>query len=266
MSSNGITVTDGFDADANDPTASPIHGTGKRFKDGAYYEFGEKVDERDRSYVVLDRQQGWQKLEEGCPPEYLIQPLGGPRPPRPHVDQADWPIGLSGRPEHPWRWTTYLRLLDVDTGELSTFWTNTIGGNLAVGLLSDQINEMRKVRPNAVPVVALELREMPTQYGSTKPRPHFALRGWRQRNDTGAPTLLAGPEQQTTATALEQFATETAEKKTVAATTTKPATGVSPKQTTTKRGVTRFDSPELKPIKEPSLEEILDDNLPDDLK
>jgi hypothetical protein len=36
--------------------------------------------------------------------------------------------------------------------------------------------------------------DMPTQFGSTKPRPHFELRGWKER-DPEQQNLLAAPEQ-----------------------------------------------------------------------
>jgi hypothetical protein len=264
---NDLMLNDGF-SNAHDPTASPIRGTGYRFKDGDYYAFSEQVDVDDKSYVVLGRIQGWQKLEAGCPPEYLTWQPGEARPPRPHVAEADWPLNFNGQPEHPFKLTWYLHLVDADTGEFCTFWTNTTGGNVAVGNLSDQVKEMRRVRPNAVPVIALQSREMPTQYGTTKPRPHFHILGWR-----------AGPQDEplqitaeTPATKLEQFAAEApaeekpvekkpvAEKPVAARTTPKP----------NKRGVVRTDIKNKpiggKPISEPTLEEILGDQLPDELR
>jgi hypothetical protein len=88
-----------------------------------------------------------------------------------------------------------MHLLDAATGEIMTFWTNRIGGNIAVGQLSDQVAFMRRVRPGAVPVIALEAKDMPTQFGGTKPRPHFKVLGWKTRDGAGPERLLAGPEQ-----------------------------------------------------------------------
>jgi hypothetical protein len=261
---NELTPIDGFDADAHDPTTSPIRGTGLRFKDGDYFAFSELVNVQGKSYVVLDHLQGWQKLEAGCPPEYLMRQPGEPRPPRPHVAEADWPLNFNGQPEHPWRLTHYLRLLDANTGEFSTFWTNTTGGNLAVGHLSDQVNFMRQAQPSAIPVIALESREMPTKYGTTTPRPHFQILGWRERAG------LAGSGQKEplqiteapAATTLEQPTAETSSTEKLAAKATDkspPANKAATK--TTKRGVTRFDSPELTPMKTPSTEEVFDDKI-----
>ena len=232
-------IVDGFDIDANDETASPIRGNDMRFKDGDYVVFGEEIDVTGKSYAVIDRRQGWQKLETGCPPEYLMRKLGEPRPLRPHIAEEDWPLDLNGKPAHPYRWTTYLYLLEIGSGQISTFWTNTIGGNRAVGELADQVAFMRQHRPNAIPVVALKARDMPTQYGATKPRPHFEIFGYSERG-------LESPRQiENAATKLEQFAAET------------PAT----KTATTKSGVTRFDKPELKPIEKPSSREVFDDEI-----
>jgi hypothetical protein len=170
-------VTDGFDADANDPTASPIRGSNMRFKDGEYYDFGERIEVGGKSYAVIDHRAGWQKLEAGCPPEYLMRQPGGPRPPRPHVAEEDWPTNLNDKPEHPYKWTDYLYLLDTESGELSTFWTNTAGGGYAVRELVGQVGFMRTKRPHAIPIVSLESRIMPGKYA--KQAPHFRILGYR---------------------------------------------------------------------------------------
>jgi hypothetical protein len=182
--------SDGFDADAKDPTASPIKGGNRRFKDAAYFEFSDRIDVAGKGYAVVGKESGWQKLEAGCAPEYLMRIPGEPKQARPEVAEADWPKNFNGNPEHPWKWTTYLHLIDVETGEVSTFSTSTIGGNIAIGELADQIAFMRKTRPDAVPVVALESRDMPTQFGGTKPRPYFRILGWRGRGEAGSQNLL----------------------------------------------------------------------------
>ena len=81
--SNPVVVADGFDADAADPTTSTIRGINIKFKDGDYYAYSDKLDVRERAFVVIDRQKGWQKLARECSPEYLMWKAGEPRPPRP---------------------------------------------------------------------------------------------------------------------------------------------------------------------------------------
>jgi hypothetical protein len=191
-SSNALTIVDGFSD--SDPSASPLRGTATRFKDGFYFSYGDKLDVKGKTFAVLDRVAGWQKLQKDYSPEYLMRDPGQPKPPQPHVPKEEWPLDLNGAPAHPWKWTHYLYLLDTNTGEVSTFWTNTIGGSHAIGDLSDQVSFMRNVRPGAIPVIALESKDMPTQYGGTKPRPHFQICGWKQR-DPEQQNLLAAPEQ-----------------------------------------------------------------------
>jgi hypothetical protein len=186
-------IVDGF-SDGRDPTSSPIRGTSFRFKDGGYFAFADRMDIHNRTFAVFDKLSGWQKLEKDCPAEYLMRQLGEPRPAQPHVDEKDWPLDLNGKPQHPWRWTQYLHLLDTATGEVLTFSTNTIGGRIAIDALTDQVDFMRRVRPGAIPVVALESKDMPTQFGGTKPRPHFGICGWREAGGAvEAPQQIAGP-------------------------------------------------------------------------
>jgi hypothetical protein len=193
QTAKAVVVADGFDAVIQDPAASHIRGLNVKFKDGSYFSYSDEIDVRGRAFIVLDRINGWQKLAKETPPEYLMQKAGEARPLQPRVDKKHWPKNLNGLPEHPWKWTHYLYLLDATTGEIMTFWTNTVGGDIAVGQLTDQIALMRRVRPDAVPVVALEAKNMPGAY--KKPRPHFQLLGWKTRSDLGPQNLLAGPEQ-----------------------------------------------------------------------
>jgi hypothetical protein len=189
---NAVTLIDGFDT--QDPTASPIRGTSLKFKDGYYTAFSDRIDVHDNEYVVLDRLEGWQKLAKDCPPEYLMRTPGQPCPPQPHVDEKDWPLNLNNKPEHPFKYTFFLILLDAATGEVSTFSSSTIGGRIAVGQLSDQVAFMRRARPDAVPVIGLESKPMPTQFGGTKPRPRFRILSWRTRTDVGSQNLLTSTQ------------------------------------------------------------------------
>jgi hypothetical protein len=180
QTSNALIPVDGF-GDL-DPTSSPLRGPGVRFKDGGYYTFGDKLDVAEKTFAVLELKRGWQKLAKDTPPEYLIREPGQPMPMQPVVPKDDWPLDLNGQPAHPWKSTHYLVLLDTATGEVSTFWSNTVGGNVAIAALRDQVEFMRKCRPGAIPIVALESRDMPTQFGGTKPRPHFQISGWKAHN------------------------------------------------------------------------------------
>jgi hypothetical protein len=257
-------VVDGFDADAQDPARSPIRGVNMKFVGGKYFEFGDEINVDGKQYAVIDRLAGWQKLEQGCPPEYVMQIRGEPRPARPDVPEANWPLSIngSGKREHPYKWTQYLRLLDIETGELSTFWSNTTGGNIAIGELSDQVSFMREVRPNAIAVIALDSSEMPNEFRTKRPR--FRILGWREREGANAAPALPAPEQKPLQLEnnspadkpVDAVNTQAAASATTL-TTSKPPNN---KKTTAKRGVTRVDT-KLKPMAEPTMEEILDDEI-----
>lgn len=187
--STALTPIDGF-ADTGDASASPLRGIAFRFNDGNYVTISDPFPTKDRVFAAFDKSDGWQKLPEGVPPEYLMRQPGKMRPPRPHVDEKDWPLDLNGTPAHPWRLTRYLYLLDTKTGELSTFWTNTIGGERAFQELADQVRFMRGAQSDVVvPLIALESTMMPTQYGSKKPRPFFRILGYKSRSQIGSQNL-----------------------------------------------------------------------------
>jgi len=192
---NALTPVDGF-SDTGDTAASPLRGIGVRFKEGKegeeYIAYSEPFPVKGRTFAAVDKADGWQKLAEGVPPEYLMRKPGQPRPPRPPVDEKDWPINLNGKPEHPWKWTRYLYLLDTDTGEVVTFWSNTVGGRIAFDALSEQVNIVRSMHPDKIPVpiIALERTMFPTSFGGKKARPHFKIVGYKLRSQIGSQNLL----------------------------------------------------------------------------
>jgi|SRR6516165_4950698 hypothetical protein len=187
---NALVPIDGFD-DTADVGASPLRGTAIRFKDGLYFTYGDQpFDTKDRSFVVLDKADGWQKLAEGVPPEYVMREPGKLRPPRPHVDEKDWPLNLNKEKEHPWKLTRYLYLLDTKTGEVLTFWSNTTGGRLAFEALAEQVKYARMAQPEAVPVIALEDGMFTTGFGSAKAKPTFGILGYKMRSHAGPQNML----------------------------------------------------------------------------
>jgi hypothetical protein len=202
---NAVTVADGFDAAELDRTESPIRGVDTRFKDGGYFNFADEIDTEGRGFAVFDLAAGWLKLEKGCSPEYLMHKAGEPKPAQPHVEKEDWPLNLNGQPEHPWRWTRYLYLLDTSTGEISTFSSSTVGGRIGIDELRDQISFMRKVRPDAIPIVSLQSKDMPTSFGGTKPRPYFKILGWKTRTDVAPQQQIAGPKETFTEPTTEEI-------------------------------------------------------------
>jgi hypothetical protein len=174
-------AVDAFDHD--DPDASPIRGGNAKFDGGLYYAGKEKTPvEKNRKFVVLNKAQGWQFLKKDCPAEWVMWNPGAPKPEQPECPEETWPMGLDGKPSCPWKWTQFLYLLDVDTGETLTFSSSTSGGKIAISDLTQQITSMRFMKPGAMPVVQLESAMMATKFGK-KPRPFFKITGWRARDN-----------------------------------------------------------------------------------
>jgi hypothetical protein len=192
---NDDTALDSFDAAAGDPTASPINGPNCRFDANLdqYVTGKEKTPFGiDQQFVVIGRNEGWQFLKKDCQPEWLMRPIGGSKPPQPVVDKAAWPLGFNNQPEHPWKWTYFLYLLDTNNGAVATFSTSTIDGGIGIRELQEQITFMRKQmkKPGAVPIIELESVLMQTQYGSKKPRPHFAIKAWKDMGGGESPKAI----------------------------------------------------------------------------
>jgi hypothetical protein len=77
------------------------------------------------------------------------------------LDEALWPIGLSGKPEDPWQRQNYLPLLNGETGEWFTFVTRTVTGLKAVGILGRHYQRMHRTDPDMLPLVKLKVGGFP---------------------------------------------------------------------------------------------------------
>jgi hypothetical protein len=97
---------------------------------------------------------------------------------------------LSGEKEHPWKLTRYLYLVDMETGEVSTFWSNTTGEKIAFDELYNQVKFVRTAQPNAIAIITLESTMFQTSFGSKKARPHFRILGYKMRGQVGSQNML----------------------------------------------------------------------------
>ena len=98
---------------------------------------------------------------DGGPPERRMGLLysgfvATPTDKLPDRDPAQWPLGLSGAPEDPWKNMIYLVLQRCSSNELYTFVTQSKTGRRAVGNLLRHYDRMRKVYPGEYPVVKLK--------------------------------------------------------------------------------------------------------------
>jgi hypothetical protein len=72
------------------------------------------------------------------------------------LDPRSWEIGLSGKPEDPWKLELALVLKRAATQELLTFSTMSKTGRRAVGSLLKHFDRLRRSNPGSFPVVRLK--------------------------------------------------------------------------------------------------------------
>jgi hypothetical protein len=178
-----VAVRDSWDV--ADATQNPARGQTFVFNNGDFLTIGDKRKVTGH-YVVIDQLEGWQFLKKGCHAEWIMRRPGEPRPPMPACPEETWPVSsYTDAPECPWKYTYFLRMLNVDDGTTMTFATSTAGGRVAVQELGDQVRSMRGLgadNAGALPIVELDGREMPTRRFGKRPRPWFRIAGWKLPN------------------------------------------------------------------------------------
>ena len=101
------------------------------------------------------------KFNDGAPPTRIggLHYQGFVLPPEEELgdtDQRNWPIGLSGKPENPWKHEMLLVLRRPATLELATFATMSKTGRRSVGSLMRHYDRLQISNPGAFPVVRLK--------------------------------------------------------------------------------------------------------------
>jgi len=176
-----IPGNDGWGDAAKDAGERLIKGQLVKFADWRWTVGKEKeVIAPGRRFLALATIALWQRWEDGKAVENIIREPGRRLPERDelsHQDESEWPL-FGDDPQDPWQSTRLVYLVDPKTQEDFTFSTSSYGGRNAVATLGDQTTRMRMVHGDAVPIVELEAREMPTKYGS-KSKPFFKVVGWR---------------------------------------------------------------------------------------
>jgi hypothetical protein len=121
----------------------------------------EQIDEKEDFVCLCDQTLvSWVRFNDGEAPTRIGGLLyqGFSLPPRAQLgneNPGSWPIGLSGKPEDPWKQEQLLVLRRPATLELATFSTMSKTGRRAVGTLLKHYNRLRTDNPGAYPVVRL---------------------------------------------------------------------------------------------------------------
>jgi hypothetical protein len=168
-----------------------IRGTAFRFVDGKYFYTGSREElSGNAKLVAVGMVTAWQRWMGQELTDIRVTPDGDYHPSRdvlPDDDPTQWPIGKNGKPSDPWADARYVYFLHPTSAAEFTFVSATWGGRIAVSQLKAQILTVRRVHPQAVPLVTFASAMMPTQHGP-KPRPQFLVTEWR---NTGGGTVPA---------------------------------------------------------------------------
>jgi hypothetical protein len=169
VTSTAVTVPDSRDYRSrylDEIAPSSIAGRLIKFsKDGKFVtnDDGEPISEAAEFIALCDETLvGWIRFNGDDTPPDRHQGLlydGFVMPPRPSLgdlDEAQWPLGLSGQPQDPWQHQMCLVLQNVDSREMFTFSTTSVSGRRAVGNLLRHYDRMQRSGGNELPVVRLK--------------------------------------------------------------------------------------------------------------
>jgi hypothetical protein len=97
------------------------------------------------------------------------------------VPRSEWPKGLNGQPEKPWKILCVFYLVDLKTGTMFTYEHDTFGAMLCYDALHEAVTVQRMLRgANVFPVVHLEKRPWKSATYGPQMRAHLQPIGdWR---------------------------------------------------------------------------------------
>src|SRR5262249_18829693 len=131
-----------------------------KFNDGQYVTREGEVIEPSRELIVLGLKKIVQKFVAGKLVDTRIIPDGEPAPNIKTLNEAapreEWGTDLTGNPGGPYVLVLALKLLDENTMDRFVFVTQSKGGFIAIGDLSDKTKIIRRIKNdnNIVPVVS----------------------------------------------------------------------------------------------------------------
>jgi hypothetical protein len=152
-----------------------------KFVKGKFYTGDDEVP-TGRPYVahVSQLNHGWLKFSEKKVTEQRIGAVAdgfvpAKREELGNTDPSAWEKDCNGTPRDPWFFQYYLPLEDMDTGELLTFATGTLGGKDAIGRLCSQF--VRNAR-NGLPIIRLIAGSYKHKSFGRVEVPDFSVIGW----------------------------------------------------------------------------------------
>jgi hypothetical protein len=205
MSDNEImkvpeTALDGFDIDADESQSRRvIQGVRVAFtNDFDWVDSNDETISRDRELIMVDRTRVLQKWIDQIPAEtHFLKPdekWPDVKAMNDAAPKSEWREGPDGKPQGPWSCQWVIYLVDPLTLDKFTYPTNTTGGHIAIGDISDRIKNMRRFRGEHVyPVITLSDTFMNTRFGGRQ-RPHFKIMRWVSPRGGGQVEALPAPQ------------------------------------------------------------------------
>jgi hypothetical protein len=174
---------DGVEGDDRPEGAGVIQGNLVKFTNEAIWvtRDGDELP-ADLELVAVDVGRVVQKWQDGQPVETIVlephQKFPDVKELNEKVPKKEWVEGPDGNLRGPWQAQHILYLLDPKTMDKFTFPTGTTGGRIAIRDLVDKTSWMRRLRgPNVYAVVLLSDAFMNTKWGGRQ-RPHFKIVRW----------------------------------------------------------------------------------------
>src|SRR5262249_54188324 len=212
-----------------------------KFNDGQYVTREGEVIEPNRELMVLGLKKVVQKFVGKKLVETIIVPDGEPAPDIKAMNEKcpreEWGTNLNGDPAGPYVLVLALKLLEEKGMNRFVFVTQSKGGGIAIGDLSDKVKIIRRIRNdnNIVPVVSCRSINFPIKrLNITKKRPDFSvLRFTKLRNGGAGLSAPEAPKPLTPPTASSSTpqqppSVSTAAQRNISASTTSIGTPVAP--------------------------------------
>jgi len=143
--------------------------------------------------TMLER---WREEEGRNVVEYKIEhPLPDPETLNATIPVTEWKIGLSGKPERPWKLLYAVYMIEPTKGLVFTWKNTTYGAQMAFEALVESIVVRQMVcGERAFPIVRLDKRPWQSATFGPQTRPHFEIVDWRVSGMDAQPApQLAAP-------------------------------------------------------------------------
>ena len=181
-------------------TKFTLMGKGLRFRKGDWV-FGsekQKVEPGTRFVAIMDEAcHGWIRWNADKTASHDVGKIADGFEPRPReelgdCDEEEWPIGLSGKKEDPWRHVVYLPLVSMDGEDLLTFTSDTKTGTPAFWKLIDRYAWLGRKHPGKYPVIEIQTSGYESKQFGWIPTPAFKIVSWTDRPNV--PQLTGGDD------------------------------------------------------------------------